>query len=100
MAGTGTVSSVPNFKEGVSGPKLTGPPAVATKKLTLAPALKWLPAILKEAPTRIVAVTELMTGGGPGVGIGDGVRVGVRVGARVGVAVAPPTNRVAKVEIS
>ena len=83
--------------EGFSGPLSMAPVAVATKKLTTEPGVKFLPVIVKLAPIRIGLVTPVITGWpGSGVGVGGGgtgtgvvtthlggVEVGVDVGVRV-----------------
>jgi hypothetical protein len=80
--GTGTIRAVALKSDGVSGPKFTGPEAIATKKLTLDPWVKRKPLIWKLSPALIVLGIELING--PlGVGVSVGVRLGV--GVRVGV---------------
>ena len=103
VAGTGTVSLVAErvAASGVSGPLLTGPVEVLTKKLTSEPLVKPLPLIRKLAPASTGLCTELICGWpGTGVGVGVGtvglgvvaihsgaVGVAVGVGVRVGVGV-------------
>src|SRR5579885_997149 len=64
VEGTGTVMLVGVTSDGVSGPALTGPLEVATKKLTLAPGLKKLPEMLKLAPTSMTDGIDEITGAG------------------------------------
>src|SRR5215472_3371365 len=101
VLGTGTTSCVALTELGVSGPSLTDPVAVATKKLTMGLALKPLPLMTKLAPTSTGLVRLVITGWpGSGVGVGTGtvglgvvithlagVGVGVGVAVRVGVCV-------------
>src|SRR5271170_1063794 len=111
VAGTGTVSRVGEklAASGLSGPLLTGPVEVLTKKLTSEPLVKPLPLIRKLAPASTGFCTELICGwpetgvgvgvgtvglgvvamhsGGVGVGVGVGVRVGLGVGVGVCVAI-------------
>jgi len=98
LAGTGTTSWVVVMLEGVRGPSLTGPLAVATKKLTTEPLVKPRPLMVKLPPTSTGLLTPLMAGWpGSGVGVGTGtvglgvlatqiggVGVGVGFGVRVG----------------
>ena len=94
VAGTLTVSWVAVSADGVSGPALTGPPDVATKKFTTEPGVKPLPLILKAPPTSMTPgsapingwpATAVAVGVGVAVLVADGVPVGVRVGVCVGV---------------
>ena len=99
VAGTLTVSSVGEVgRFGVSGPSLTGPLEVATKKLSTDPGVNPLPLTVKLPPTSTTGGMLLMIGVpgttvgvavgvlGVEIGVGDGVRVGVGVlaGVRVG----------------
>src|SRR5271170_1167006 len=103
VAETGTVSLLAErvAASGVSGPLLTGPVEVLTKKLTSEPLVKPLPLIRKLAPASTGLCTELICGWpGTGVGVGVGtvglgvvaihsgaVGVGVGIAVRVGVGV-------------
>src|SRR5579885_2857247 len=96
VGGTCTSREVGVCADGASGHALIGPAAVATKKLTIEPLVKFLPVILKAAPTRMVGGTlpiegSLETGVGDGFAVGLGVWVavgrGVAVGGAVGIGV-------------
>ena len=73
---------------GVNGPALIAPVAVATKKLTTEPWVKFRPLMTKLAPTGIIAGEVLLINGWPATGVAVGMGVGVPVGSSTGVGVA------------
>jgi|SRR5215472_19088329 len=94
-----TVSTVTLTFVGKSGPTLTGPRAVETKKLTTDPGVKPEPFMEKLAPTMTTLLgpkkgmkrkfIKGCPGAGLGLAVGSGVwvAVGVGVGVRVGLGV-------------
>src|SRR5208283_1080136 len=91
VGGTVTVSWVGRLRVvGMSAPALTAPFAVATKKFTSEPPVKFRPVMTNLPPTSIILGMPVMIGApGTGVTVSDGVSVsvGVRVGVRVAVCV-------------
>src|SRR5579885_1359980 len=111
VAGIGTISCVALTIDGVSGPALTGPLAVATKKLISGFALKPRPLMVRVLPTSTGWLRLVITGwpgGGVGVGAGTvgpgviatqaggvGVGVGFAVAVRVGAGVGDGVGAIA-----
>jgi hypothetical protein len=60
--GTGNVSDIELCSLCFNGPKLTGPVAVATKKLATEPTVNPLPLMVKESPTKIGWEIAVMLG--------------------------------------